>query len=172
MSESSPKPRKPAKAGQKSGPKPVEAPGLATRRAAVDAIDAVLDKGRPLEEALERLTRDLDERDRSLARMIAATVLRRLGTLRRLMRGMMEKPLPSSARRTEILLLVGAAQILRHCGELALCAKMGVEGRRTFSSPQGSALHHSVSACDSSRPARARTWIDKSPVLTAPGLRG
>jgi len=112
MSESSPKPRKPAKAGQKSGPKPIEAPGLATRRAAVDAIDAVLDKGRPLEEALERLARDLDERDRSLARMIAATVLRRLGTLRRLMRGMMEKPLPSSARRTEILLLVGAAQIL------------------------------------------------------------
>ena len=108
MNESSPKPRKPVK----SGPKLNEAPGLATRRAAVDAIDAVLDKGRPLEEALERLTRDLDERDRSLARMIAATVLRRLGTLRRLMRGMMEKPLPSSARRTEILLLVGAAQIL------------------------------------------------------------
>ncbi|MCS0504035.1 16S rRNA (cytosine(967)-C(5))-methyltransferase RsmB [Ancylobacter mangrovi] len=99
----------PRKAG---GSRPAQTPGLAVRRAAVDAIDAVLDKGRPLEEALDRLTRDLDERDRSLARMIAATSLRRLGSLRALLRGMVERGLPEKARRVETLLVVGAAQIL------------------------------------------------------------
>lgn len=85
--------------------------GLAARRAAADAIDAVLVNGRPLDEAMERLTRGLTERDRALARMIASTVLRRLGTLRALVRGLLDKPLPAAAARAETLLLVGAAQI-------------------------------------------------------------
>ncbi|MCK0198490.1 methyltransferase domain-containing protein [Ancylobacter sp. 6x-1] len=86
--------------------------GLGARRAAADAIDAVLVNGRPLEEALERLTRDLDERDRGLARMIAASVLRRLGSLRAAIGACLESPLPERGRRAETLLLVGAAQIL------------------------------------------------------------
>ncbi len=88
-----------------------DAQGLAARRAAADAIDAVLVHGRPLEEAMERLTRDLNERDRALARMIASTVLRRLGTLRALLRSFLDKPLPASAARVDTLLFVGAAQI-------------------------------------------------------------
>ena len=88
-----------------------DAQGLAARRAAADAIDAVLVHGRPLEEAMERLTRDLNERDRALARMIASTVLRRLGTLRTLLRSFLDKPLPASAARVDTLLFVGAAQI-------------------------------------------------------------
>lgn len=88
-----------------------DAQGLAARRAAADAIDAVLANGRPLEEAMERLTRGLEDRDRALARMIASTVLRRLGTLRALVRSLLEKPLPASAARVDTLLFVGAAQI-------------------------------------------------------------
>jgi 16S rRNA (cytosine967-C5)-methyltransferase len=86
--------------------------GLAARRAAADAVDAVLVHGRPLEEAMERLTRDLADRDRALARMIASTVLRRLGSLRVLVRGLLEKPLAAGAARVETLLLVGAVQIM------------------------------------------------------------
>ncbi|TCK23108.1 16S rRNA (cytosine967-C5)-methyltransferase [Ancylobacter aquaticus] len=89
-----------------------EAPGLAARRAAADAVEAVLENGHPLEETLERLTRELDERDRGLARMLAATTLRRLGSLRALLRSLMERAIPEKARRVEVLMLVGAAQIL------------------------------------------------------------
>ncbi|MDF2996709.1 MAG: sun protein [Xanthobacteraceae bacterium] len=89
----------------------MDAQGLAARRAAADAIDAVLVNGRPLEEAMERLTHGFEERDRALTRMIASTVLRRLGTLRALVRGCLDKPLPAAAARVETLLLVGAAQI-------------------------------------------------------------
>lgn len=96
----------------KAGPRSPDAPGLGPRRAAADAIDVVLEKGRPLEEDLDRLTRDLDERDRALARMIAATALRRLGSLRALLRVLLERGVPAKARRVETLLLVGAAQIL------------------------------------------------------------
>lgn len=104
MSKSPRTPRQPSRASHLSG--------LGPRRAAVDALDAVLGHGRPLEEALDRLVRELEERDRALARMIAATTLRHLGSLRALLKRMIEKPLPEKATRVEWLLLVGAVQIL------------------------------------------------------------
>lgn len=107
MNDAPHRPRRP----EKSAPRPA-APGLAVRRAAADAVDAVLEKGRPLEEALERLTRELDERDRGLARMIAATTLRKFGTLRALIGSLLERGLPEKAGRVETLLVTGAAQIL------------------------------------------------------------
>ncbi|MCB4770737.1 16S rRNA (cytosine(967)-C(5))-methyltransferase RsmB [Ancylobacter sp. Lp-2] len=107
MSESTRRPRRPN--NRQANP---ALPGLAARRAAADAFDAVFVNGRPLEEALDRLARDLDERDRALTRMIAATTLRRLGSLRAMLRAFLEKPLPEKAQRGETLLLIGAAQIL------------------------------------------------------------
>ena len=104
-----PQPSRPASAARGLAP---DVPGVAVRRAAVEALEAVLEKGRPLEEALERLTRDLDDRDRALARMIAATTLRRLGSLSALVRSMLERGLPEKARRVQAILQVGAAQIL------------------------------------------------------------
>ncbi|PZQ85709.1 MAG: 16S rRNA (cytosine(967)-C(5))-methyltransferase [Ancylobacter novellus] len=104
-----PQPSRPASAARGRAP---DVPGVAVRRAAVEALEAVLEKGRPLEEALERLTRDLDDRDRALARMIAATTLRRLGSLSALVRSMLERGLPEKARRVQAILQVGAAQIL------------------------------------------------------------
>jgi 16S rRNA (cytosine967-C5)-methyltransferase len=47
-----------------------------------------------------------------LARRLTATVLRRLGTLRHLVGGYLEKGFPSDAPRAETILLLGAAQIL------------------------------------------------------------
>ncbi|WAC29092.1 RsmB/NOP family class I SAM-dependent RNA methyltransferase [Ancylobacter sp. SL191] len=115
MNDTPSAPRRPARSGparSTSGGSPGGSPGLAVRRAAADAVDAVLEKGRPLEEALERLTRDLDDRDRSLARMIAATTLRRLGSLGALVRSTLERGLPEKAGRVETILLISAAQIL------------------------------------------------------------
>jgi 16S rRNA (cytosine967-C5)-methyltransferase len=77
----------------------------------------VLVRGRPLDEQLDgALARKglatLAERDRALVRRIVATVLRRLGTLRRLIGDRLSRGLPAEAPRVETALLIGAAQIL------------------------------------------------------------
>ncbi len=96
------------------------APGLAARRVAADILDAVLRRHRPLDELFDSADLDagvsgfgsLPERDRALARMLVATVLRRLGTLRHLIGRFLERGVPPQAPRVETALLIGAAQIL------------------------------------------------------------
>jgi 16S rRNA (cytosine967-C5)-methyltransferase len=93
------------------------APGLATRRIAAELLEGVLFRGRPLDEQLDGRhalagLAQLAERDRALARRIVATVLRRLGTLRRLIGDLLSRGLPPEAPRVEAALLTGAAQIL------------------------------------------------------------
>ena len=76
-------------------------------------IDGVLRSKRPLDEQLEGRELDaLEERDRALVRAIVATVVRRLGTLRHLLAGFLERGLPPNAPRLETALLIGSAQIL------------------------------------------------------------
>src|SRR5688572_12050918 len=95
----------------------VEAPGLAARRIAAEILEAVLRQRRPLDEQLDGEHVNpgiaaLEDRDRALVRMLAATVLRRLGTLRHLLRLYLAQGLPQDAPRVETALLIGAAQIL------------------------------------------------------------
>ena len=88
-------------------------PGLAARRIACDIVGGVLRQKRPLDEMLE--TTDLHalpERDRALVRVIVATVLRRLGSLRHLIASLLARGVPKEAPQVEAVLLVGAAQIL------------------------------------------------------------
>ncbi len=88
-------------------------PGLAARRIASDIVEGMLRRKRPLDELFEGSELDsLEERDRALVRAIVATVARRLGTLRHLLSGMLERGLPANAPRVESALLIGAAQIL------------------------------------------------------------
>ncbi len=92
----------------------LEVPGFAVRRIAAHIVDGVLRQRRPLDEMLET-TRELaalEERDRSLARALVATVLRRLGTLRHLLGLFLDRGPPAQAPRVETALLIGAAQIL------------------------------------------------------------
>jgi 16S rRNA (cytosine967-C5)-methyltransferase len=94
-----------------------DAPGLAARVAAADILDGVLRRRRPLDEQLDDAHADtafaaLPERDRALTRALAATVLRRLGSLRHLIGLFVEQGLPKDAPRVETALLLGAAQIL------------------------------------------------------------
>jgi 16S rRNA (cytosine967-C5)-methyltransferase len=81
---------------------------------ALDILDGVLSRRRPLDEQLEDRFRScvLSDRDRALVRALTATVLRRLGTLRHLLGLLLERNLPATAGRVELILLVGAAQIL------------------------------------------------------------
>ena len=104
------KPRKPATTRARSD----DAPGFAVRRVAADMVDSVLRRRRPLHEILDSTDEfaSLAERDRALVRVLVATVLRRLGTLRHLLELFLERGLPGQAPRVETALLIGAAQLL------------------------------------------------------------
>lgn len=91
--------------------KPAAHPGLPARRRACDLVEAVLLRRRPLDEALE-LPTELDGLDRALARKIAATTLRRLGTIDRLLGERLAKGLPEGLPRLETVLRTAACQIL------------------------------------------------------------
>jgi 16S rRNA (cytosine967-C5)-methyltransferase len=96
---------------------PTEVPGLAPRRIAADILDNILRRRRPLDEQLEGADQHpglaaLSERDRALMRKLVSTTLRRLGTLRHLLRSALDRGLPADAPRVESVLLIGAVQIL------------------------------------------------------------
>jgi len=106
----------PGMARPRTSPQP-EVPGLAARRIAADILDGVLRRRIALDELLSGKNAHpglptLADRDRAFARRLTATVLRRLGTLRHLIGGYLEKGFPSDAPRAETILLLGAAQIL------------------------------------------------------------
>jgi 16S rRNA (cytosine967-C5)-methyltransferase len=84
-------------------------PGLPTRRAARDLLVATLEDRRPLEEALDALPGRLDPRDRAAAHRIAATVLRRLGSIDEVLSPFLRKEPPPPARHA---LRIGAAELL------------------------------------------------------------
>jgi 16S rRNA (cytosine967-C5)-methyltransferase len=79
-----------------------------TREAAFDLLTAVLERGRPLEEALGTLP-TLDPRDRSAAHRLAAAVLRRAGTLDAVLEPFLRKEPPLPVRN---VLRLGAAGLL------------------------------------------------------------
>ncbi|MFN3658612.1 MAG: RsmB/NOP family class I SAM-dependent RNA methyltransferase [Pseudolabrys sp.] len=94
-----------------------EVPGLAARRIAADILDGVLRRRIPLDEQLSGRAAHpglpgLADRDRALMRRLVGTVLRRLGTLRQIVGGYLDKGFPTDAPRAETVLLIGAAQIL------------------------------------------------------------
>ncbi len=93
------------------------APGFAARALAVDILEGVLRRRRAFDDELNSDTTqaalaELEERDRAFTRALAASVLRRLGTLRNIVGTMVERGLPSKAPQVETTLLLGAAQIL------------------------------------------------------------
>ena len=94
-----------------------EVPGLAARRIAADILDGVLHRHRTLDDQLEGAgahpaLKSLSDRDRALMRRLVATILRRLGTLGRLLSRLLDRGVPTDAPRAQSALLIGAAQIL------------------------------------------------------------
>lgn len=88
--------------------------GLPARRAAFDLIEAVLTDGRPLDEALSRIRSygGLAGSDRAHARLMASTVLRRLGQIDAVLSPFLKRPPKGKGLRTLSILRLGAAQIL------------------------------------------------------------
>ncbi len=80
----------------------------ATRESAFDLLTAVLDRHRPLEEALDALP-PADARDRAAAHRIAAAVLRRSGSLDAVLEPFLRREPPIPVRH---ILRLGAAQLL------------------------------------------------------------
>ena len=84
-------------------------PGDPTRDVAYDILVSVLDRRRSLEDALDQAPAGIPPRDRAAAHRLAATVLRRLGTLDAVLAPLLARPPPPPVR---LLLLLGAAQLL------------------------------------------------------------
>jgi 16S rRNA (cytosine967-C5)-methyltransferase len=94
-----------------------EVPGLAARRIAVDILEGVLRRHRPLDDHFDGAHLHLGlaalaDRDRALVRKLVATALRRFGTLHHLLTSSLDRGYPEDAPRIELILLIGAAQIL------------------------------------------------------------
>ena len=84
------------------------------RSAALDLLDAVLSKRRPLDDAIAdhaALAR-LEARDRAFARLLVATTLRRLGQIDAAIDHCLARPLPAKARVARQILRLGACQLL------------------------------------------------------------
>jgi len=84
------------------------------RLVVLDLLEAVLVQRRLLDEVLDsepRLGR-LPDRDRGFARLLVATILRRLGQLDDVIARCLEKKLPHKARRAQDVLRLGACQLL------------------------------------------------------------
>jgi len=81
---------------------------VTARSAAIALLEAVLGRRRTLDEALSALPA-LEGRDRGFAHLIAATVLRRLGTLDAVLEPFLRRAPPEAVRHA---LRAGAAQLL------------------------------------------------------------
>ncbi len=90
------------------------ASGHAARAAARRLLHVVLGRRVPLDQAIENdaSLRALEPRDRAFARLLLATVLRRLGQIDAALAACLAKPLPRNAETVRNALRLGAAQIL------------------------------------------------------------
>ncbi len=88
-----------------------DAPGVATRRAALRVLDAVLRRGSPLELALDKAAQGLSAPDRALAHAIAASVLRHLVDLDEAIDSATKQNLPDDAK-ARMALRIALAQAL------------------------------------------------------------
>jgi 16S rRNA (cytosine967-C5)-methyltransferase len=91
-----------------------KAPPTSARSVAIDLIGAVLRRRRPLDDAIEESgeMEALPGRDRAFARLLVATVLRRLGQIDALIAHCLDKSLPPRAAAVQDMLRLGTAQLL------------------------------------------------------------
>jgi 16S rRNA (cytosine967-C5)-methyltransferase len=84
------------------------------RSVALDLLQAVLRRRRPLDEAIagHQLMARLATRDRGFARLLVATTLRRLGEIDQALGPLLQKPLSAKASAVADALRLGACQIL------------------------------------------------------------
>jgi 16S rRNA (cytosine967-C5)-methyltransferase len=88
--------------------------GMATRKAAVELLRAVLAQRRPIDEALDShlALQGMEPRDRAFTRLLLTTTLRRLGQIDALIDGALKTPLARGAATVRDVLRLGLAQRL------------------------------------------------------------
>jgi 16S rRNA (cytosine967-C5)-methyltransferase len=89
-------------------------PALASRNAALDILALVLDRNRPLDEAIDAAMgkSDMEPRDRAFARLLATTTVRRLGQIDNALGRLIDAKLPLRPEALMNLLRLGAAQLM------------------------------------------------------------
>src|SRR5580704_6581980 len=89
------------------------APASTARHVALDLVGAVLGRERPLDESIDdnSAKAQLSLRDRAFARLLVATVLRRLGQIDALIGDCLASPLPPRAAGVHDILRLGIAQL-------------------------------------------------------------
>jgi 16S rRNA (cytosine967-C5)-methyltransferase len=92
--------------------RPTNVPGLPTRRAALQILDAVTRTGQPLDQAVIPATRELEPADRALAIAIAQEVLRWAPDFDLLIDSQTQLPLAEDAK-ARMVLRMALAQIIR-----------------------------------------------------------
>lgn len=111
------------------------------RQVALDLIGAVLRRKRPLDDAIEDNPEmaALSVRDRAFARLLVATVLRRLGQIDALIADCLNTPLPPRAALVHDVLRLGISQLLflRTPPHAAVATSVDVAHSRGFLSHKG-----------------------------------
>jgi 16S rRNA (cytosine967-C5)-methyltransferase len=111
------------------------------RSVAIDLIGAVLRRKRPLDDAIEDNVdmSALPTRDRAFARLLVATVLRRLGQIDALIAHCLNTPLPPRAAAVHDMLRLGIAQLLflRTPAHAAVATTVDLAEARGFLSHKG-----------------------------------
>jgi 16S rRNA (cytosine967-C5)-methyltransferase len=111
------------------------------RGVAIDLIGAVLRRKRPLDDAIEDSPdiAALPARDRAFARLLVATVLRRLGQIDALIAHCLNTPLPARAAMVHDMLRLGIAQLLflRTPPHAAVATTVDLAEARNFISHKG-----------------------------------
>ncbi len=111
------------------------------RHVALDLIGAVLRRKRPLDDAIEDnpAMHRLPSRDRAFARLLVATVLRRLGQIDALIADCLNIPLAPRAALVQDILRLGVAQLLflRTPPHAAVATSVDVAQSRGFVSHKG-----------------------------------
>jgi len=111
------------------------------RNVALDLIGAVLRRKRPLDDAIEDspAMHQLAGRDRAFARLLVATVLRRLGQIDALIADRLNLPLAPRAALVQDILRLGTAQLLflRTPPHAAVATSVDIAQGRGFASHKG-----------------------------------
>src|SRR5258708_10035620 len=114
---------------------------VTARHVALDLIGAVLRRKRPLDDAIEdsSVMRQLSGRDRGFARLLVATVLRRLGQIDTLIANRLNSPLAPRATLVHDILRLGVAPLLflRPPPHAAGAARVHTSHYPGFVSPHG-----------------------------------
>lgn len=94
--------------------RPLSARPRSARDVALDLLIAVLRRRRLLDEAVDTHSglAALEDRDRAFARLLAATVLRRLGQIDALIAHCLDTPLPGKAAMVQDVLRLGVCQLI------------------------------------------------------------